>query len=115
MGAHQDMELGAQKGPCCLHITTTTPCCPPQSCRTPSPPALLGFHPCSHFECNTSPGCKKNPAGETLLLESKENYRMETLPKGPREGNAQEHVVKEHLAMHMHEGTSSRVESFASS
>lgn len=48
-------------------------------------------------------------------MESKENYRMETLPKGPREGNAQEHVVKEHLAMHMHEGTSCRVESFVSS
>lgn len=99
-GAHRDTELGAQKGShCCLHVTTTTSCCPSQSCRAPSPPAVLGFHPCSHFECNTSPGLKRNPAGETLLLESKENYCMETLMKGPRERNAQDHVVKEHCSI----------------
>lgn len=97
-------RAGCPKGqpllsPCCLHVTTTTSCCPSQSCRAPSPPAVLGFHPCSHFECNTSPGLKRNPAGETLLLESKENYCMETLMKGPRERNAQDHVVKEHCSI----------------
>lgn len=60
---HRDTELRTRKGsPCCLHVTATTFCCPSQLCRAPSPPAVLGFHLCSHFECNTSPGLKKNPA-----------------------------------------------------